>query len=69
MVGPLDAHRFTVNVALELLEQGIALVSVLDCLKVVSHLSEERLLVDSAVQFSESLVAFVISHSIQSIST
>lgn len=60
VVGPLDANRFAVYVALEFLKQSLSLPCVLDCLEVVSHLVEELLLIDPAVQLSKSLVTLVV---------
>lgn len=60
MVGPLDAHCFAVDVAVELLEEGFVLGCVLHCLEVVSHLGEELRLVDPAVELAESFVASVV---------
>lgn len=63
MVVPLNANCFTVNVSLQLLKQGLVMPCILGCLEVVPHLVEELLLIDSAVEFSESFVTLIVSDS------
>jgi hypothetical protein len=69
VVVPLDADCFTVDVACELLQYGLAVPCTLDILEIVSHLIEELLLVDSAIEFPESFVALVVSYSATTVST
>ena len=59
---PLNTNGFAVNILVKLLKQALAAPGVLNSLEVVSHLSEEFFLVNSAVEFSENFDTLVIAH-------
>lgn len=62
MMIPLNTNRFAVNIMVKLLKQALAAPCVLNSLEVVSHLREEFLFVNAAVEFSESFDTLVIAH-------
>jgi hypothetical protein len=61
MMLPLNKARLTINIGLQLLDEGLAASSMAHSYEVTLHSVKELLLVDITVQMAQSFVASVIA--------
>jgi hypothetical protein len=67
MVLPLNNARLTVDVSLQLLDEGLATPSVAHRYEITLHSIEELLLVDVTIQVAQDLVASIVAKPIRSV--